>query len=250
MDEELHFHGVQSGPPPECGGPIRATPGTFPSGTGPWNVSPAHVRPSAPVRERQHVIAKARSPRAARLAPPPSGDPNGATRESRLERAASGGRRGPPPQGPIGATSRMRGPNEGHPRNGSIQNGSIQNGSLERVSGTCSSECASQRAPTCDFQEEVAASGPVGATPQVVTRMGPPVRVAAGGPMGAIFVTSNRGRPANGPIGATPRTWGAKSACVNATGCWATVSPLGANSKECPTSETCRAESAGFRALR
>jgi hypothetical protein len=67
--------------------------------------------------------------------------------------------------------------------------------------------------------------------------------------MGAIFVTSNRGRPANGPIGATPRTWGAKSACVNATGCWATVSPLGANSKECPTSETCRAESAGFRAL-
>jgi hypothetical protein len=104
--------GVQSGPPPECGGPIRATPGT-----GPWNVSPAHVRPSAPsqraptcdcqgevatsgqvgatprmrrpddghprsvspvrarprapVRERQHVIAKARSPQAARLGPHP-----------------------------------------------------------------------------------------------------------------------------------------------------------------------------------
>jgi hypothetical protein len=122
--------------------------------------------------------------------------------------------RGHPPnvggKGPIGATPRMRGPNEGHPRNGA----------LERVSGTCPSESASQRAPTCDCQGEVATSGQVGATPQVATPSCDPngatresrARVAPGGPMGAMSMMSNRGHPPNvggeGPIGATPRMRG------------------------------------------
>jgi hypothetical protein len=137
----------------------------------------------------------------------PSCDPNGATRESRA-RVAPGGpmgamsmmsNRGHPPnvggEGPIGATPRMRGPNGGHPRNGT----------LERVSGTCPSESASQRAPTCDCQGEVATSGQVGATPQVATPSCDPngatresrARVAPGGPMGAMSMMSNRGHPPN-----------------------------------------------------
>ena len=142
------------GPPPECGGPMRATPGT-----GPWNGSPVHVRPSAPVRERQHVIAEAGAPQQPNRGHPLGCDPNGATRENRA-RAAPGGRRTPLPRGPIGATPRMRGPNQGHRRNVSP----------ERISGTFPPESANQRAPTCDCQGEVATSGPVGATPQAVTQ--------------------------------------------------------------------------------
>jgi hypothetical protein len=111
-----------------------------------------------------------------------------------------------PPQGPIGATPRMRGPNEGHPRNGT----------LERVSGTCPSESASQRAPTCDCQGEVATSGQVGATPQVATPNCDPngaaresrARAASGRRTGPPPPRGQSGPPpeCGGPMGATPGT--------------------------------------------
>ena len=82
---------AQSGPPPDCEGQMRATPGT-----GPWNVSPVCARLRAPVRERQHVIAKARSPQAARLGPPAriARESPPVDKEVHLRRVQSG----PPPE--------------------------------------------------------------------------------------------------------------------------------------------------------
>ena len=59
----------------------------------PRNMSPADVGQRAPVRERQHVIAKARSPQAARLGPPPKLRPQTVTRMGPPARVA---RQSPP----------------------------------------------------------------------------------------------------------------------------------------------------------
>jgi hypothetical protein len=147
--------------------PVRAIPGTCLRRMSARERQSESASQRAPTCDCQGEVATSGQVGATPQVATPNCDPNGATCESRA-RAASGRRTAPPPQGPIGATPRMRGPNEGPPRNGA----------LERVSGACPSESANQRAPTCDCQGEVA-------TPQVATQMGPPARVARGSPPAA-----------------------------------------------------------------
>jgi len=79
----------------------------------PRNMSPADVGQRAPVRERQHVIAKARSPQAARLGPPPEcGGPMRATPGTSPRNVSPAHVRQRAP---------IRGPGWGHPPNAGAQ---------------------------------------------------------------------------------------------------------------------------------